>query len=342
VGDVTAIDDEVVTFAGRLWPETKLPRRRVRGIVLRPPLDLLQRDLLFNTVRETERPDDQLLLDNGDRLSGQLAASVESPVGAVHIDSFPWRVPRATQTLPIPASRVVALLFRGGPTNSGELRAIDESNSGPSKAEQRVMVGFSDSSRVIVEQISRDGDALRMKMIDGAELKCERTLPAPEGPWQDIVMLQPLVSNAIYLSDLEPLGHKHVPLFELDWSFSRNANVAGGRLRHAGAVYRKGIGMHSTARLAFELNEPYKWFDAELAIDQRAGREGSVVFRVYVQREAGAWTKAYESRVVRGAQPALEMHVDIQGAVRLALIVDSADRLDVWDHANWLNARLVR
>ena len=207
--------------------------------------------------------------------------------------------PRATQALPIPAARVVALLFGGGPEDSGELRAIDEANSDLSKAEERVMVGFSDSSRLLVEQISRDGDALRMKLIDGAELKCERTLPAPEGPWQDIVMLQPLANDAVYLSDLEPLGHKHVPLFELDWSFSRNANVAGGCLRHAGAVYRKGIGMHSTARLGFELNEPYKWFDAQLAIDQRAGREGSVVFRVYVQREAGSWTKAYESSVVR-------------------------------------------
>ena len=339
VGDVTAIDDEAVTFAGRLWPETKLPRGRVRGIVLRPPLDLLQRDLLFDKVRERGRPDDQLLLDNGDRLSGQLAASVQAPGGAVQIESFPWRVPRATQTSPIPASRVVALLFQSGPE---EPRAIDESKSAAPRAEQRVMVGFSDSSHLVVEQIERDGDALRMKLIDGAELKCERALPAPDGPWQDVVLLQPLPSNAMYLSDLDPLGHKHVPLFELDWSFSRNANVEGGRLRHAGAVYTKGIGMHSTARLAFELTEPYKWFDAELAIDQRAGREGSVIYRVYVQREGDAWSKAYESTVVRGAQPVVEMHVDIRGAVRLALIVDSADRLDVWDHANWLNARLVR
>ncbi len=171
VGDVTAIDDEAVTFAGRLWPETKLPRGRVRGIVLRPPLDLLQRDLLFDKVRERGRSDDQLLLDNGDRLSGQLAASVQAPGGAVQIESFPWRVPRATQTSPIPASRVVALLFQSGPE---EPRAIDESKSAAPRAEQRVMVGFSDSSHLVVEQIERDGDALRMKLIDGAELKCER------------------------------------------------------------------------------------------------------------------------------------------------------------------------
>ncbi len=342
VGDVTAIRAEGITFSGQLWPETQIPLRRVRGVVFRPPLDLLERDRLFAHVRDADRQDDQLLLDNGDHLSGQLELPAVPPEGALQLSSFPSRVPRASQTLPVPAARVVALLLRRLPAAPAVPDAVDGSHADAARREHRVLVGFSDGSRLLVEKIERAGNALQVSLADGLELNCERALPASAGPWQDVVFLQPLAGRATYLSDLEPLGHKLVPLFDLDWPFGRDVNVAGGRLRHAGAVYMKGIGMHSTARLAYELPEPFQWFEAELAIDDRAGRNGSVVFRVYTQAATGGWSKAYESEIVRGAAPLVAMRADIRNAVRLALIVDSADRTDVWDHANWLNARLVK
>ena len=131
------------------------------------------------------------------------------------------------------------------------------------------------------------------------------------------------------------------PLFDVPWPYVRDRSVSRGQLRHGGHVFLKGLGMHSDSRLAYAVAAQYAWLDAELGIDQRAGSNGSVIFRVYVQDADGAWSKAYESDVIRGSGPLVPIHVDIRGAVRLALIVDSADRLDVWDHANWINARLV-
>ena len=77
-----------------------------------------------------------------------------------------------------------------------------------------------------------------------------------------------------------------------------------------------------------------------MAVDQRAGRSGSVEFRVYLQDSNGQWSRAYESDVVRGGDPLVPMRVNVRGAHGVALIVDFADRADEWDHANWLNARL--
>jgi len=100
--------------------------------------------------------------------------------------------------------------------------------------------------------------------------------------------------------------------------------------------------MHSSSRLAFDTGGRYRQLHAELAIDDRAGSQGSVIVRVYIQLAAdGQWSMAYESPVVRGGQPALPLRVDLRQAQRIALIVDWADRADQWDHANWLNARLV-
>ena len=96
---------------------------------------------------------------------------------------------------------------------------------------------------------------------------------------------------------------KHIPFLDTSWSYQPDRSVSGGRLRHAGHVWTKGLGMHSSSRLAYETRGQYQELHAELAIDQCAADQGSVVFRVYVQDAAGNWSLAYESGVVRGGDP---------------------------------------
>ena len=57
---------------------------------------------------------------------------------------------------------------------------------------------------------------------------------------------------------------------------------------------------------------------------------------------APEWTTAYESPIIRGGEPPTPISLDLKGASRLALIVEFADRGDELDHANWLNARLLK
>ena len=74
--------------------------------------------------------------------------------------------------------------------------------------------------------------------------------------------------------------------------------------------------MHSSSRLAYDLPDEYHALQAELAIDQLAGRSGSVIYRVYLQDRAGQWSKAFESGVVRGGQQPVPMRVDVRSAAR--------------------------
>ena len=80
-----------------------------------------------------------------------------------------------------------------------------------------------------------------------------------------------------------------------------------------------------------------KRFEAELGIDDSAGGQGSVQFRVLVDGK-----EKFASPIVRGGDPPLPISVDIADAQKLELVVDYADRGDVLDHADWLNARLVQ
>ena len=154
-------------------------------------------------------------------------------------------------------------------------------------------------------------------------------------------LLQPLGGPVVYLSDLEPLDYLHLPFLSIPWSYGRDRNVLGGELQVAGTSYAKGLGMHSTARLAYTLDGAYERFDAQLAIDDAAGQGGSVVFRVLVDR-GGRWDSEFQSPIVRGGDAPQPCSVNLQGAARLALVVDFADRADQQDHADWLDARLIR
>ena len=106
-------------------------------------------------------------------------------------------------------------------------------------------------------------------------------------------------------------------------------------------MFPKGLGMHTTSRLAYDV-AGFRRFEAEIALDESTGRRGSVVFKVLLQDSAGAWNPAYESPVIRGGEAPTPIAVELKGAARLALIVEFADRGDELDHANWLQARLLK
>ena len=50
----------------------------------------------------------------------------------------------------------------------------------------------------------------------------------------------------------------------------------------------------------------------------------------------------FSSPPIRGRMPPQAISVDLKGAKRLDLVVDYGEAGDVMDHADWLNARLVK
>jgi len=128
---------------------------------------------------------------------------------------------------------------------------------------------------------------------------------------------------------------------KLNWPFHNDRSVLGGPLCVAGRRYNKGLGTHSAARLIYKLDQPCRKFQAELGIDDATAGQGSVTFRVLVS-DGKSWNEVYTSPVVRGGDAPLPISVDLGDAKAIALAVDFAERGDVMDHADWLNARLIK
>jgi hypothetical protein len=251
-----------------------------------------------------------LVLFNGDELSGEIVTMSDSAV----------KIRTAAGETSIAKEKIAAI-------------ALDPSLAAkPDTKQPRVWVGFKDGSRVIASAIAVD--AGQVKLTTAA-------LPRLAVPATKLVAIQPLDGRAIYLSDLKPAGYQHIPFLDLKWPYRNDRNVLGTQLRAGGRLYLKGLGMHSAARLTYDLDKPFRALAADVAIDDQTAGHGSALFRVYIDDGSGKWQLRYESPIVRGGAAPVPLSVDLASAKRLSLLVDFADHGDEQAHADWLNARLL-
>ncbi len=309
VADVISIDRAAMQTESTLCGEVKLPLSAALGIVFHPPHDRDQRDDLVQRVATASGDQDQLLLDNGDTLSGTLINMKEQVL----------TLQTASGNVDLEVGRVAALVLNPALANRPP-------------AGLRAMVGLKDGSRMVATRLISDGDKARLAITS----KLEITVPLAS-----IVALQTLGGRAVYLSDRKPTSYRHIPFLSLAWPYFENHNVLGRGLRAGGRLWLKGLGMHTAARLTYDLDGEYKQFQAEAAVDDAAAG-GSVVFRVFVDDGSGAWQAKYTSDIVRGGQSPSLIAVDLAGAKRISLLVEFADRGDQRDYADWLGARLVK
>jgi len=250
---------------------------------------------------------EQLLLVNGDELAGKL---VRLSATAVEFETDAGSI--------VPEFDKVAAV------------SLDRSPRAAAGGEGlRIVTGFRDGSLLVAESLALDDRQVHIELASALELAADA---------EKVVALQSLGGRAEYLSDLQAESYRHVPFLNLAWPYRGDACVGGSRLRAGDRMFLKGIGMHSASRLTYRIGgTPYRRFAAELAVDDRTEGRGSVVFRVFVDDR-----EAYKSPVVRGQMPLVPISVDVTGGKRLSLVVDFAERGDELDHADWLDARLIK
>ena len=324
VADVMQLSGESLVAYGDLCGQVTWPLSAVRGVLVDPPLEPLRRDRLLETIRSAHGTEDQLRLDNEDVIAGTLKSWREAPDAAA---DRPATIALATtgRDLQVPADTVVALILNPALVRLSKPR------------EAVVEMGFRDGSLLRVTKVATAGATTRLTLSGALELEL-----ATDVLCRELTLLRPSGNRVAYLSDLPPIGYKHIPLLESPWPLQPDRSAAGGRLRHGGHVFSKGLGMHSTSRVAYDLDGQYRRFQAEVAVDDAAGLRGAVTVRVLFEAVQGQWQRAFESDVVRGGAPPLPIAVDVTGVKRMALIVDFAEGGDVLDHADWLNARLIK
>ena len=324
VAEIARLADDKLIADGEICGRVEIPLAKVRGVVLDPPPSVSQRDELWERITASQGVEDRLVLRNGDVLRGVLK-KLEPSESTAATAALAVTFAVEGRDLTIPASKAQAIVF-----NPALVDTVV-------KPGFYARMGFRDGSLLHVVQLSSAGPLTQLKLASTVSLAFETEFLQTE-----LTLLQPSSDRVVYLSDLEPISYKHIAYLETAWPLGRDRSATGGRLRHGGHLYAKGLGMHSASRVAYRLDGRHRRLQAELALDDSAGLGGNVIFRVFLADAADQWKRAYESPVVRGGDPALPISVDVSQAQALALIVDFADRGDVLDRAAWLDARLTK
>jgi hypothetical protein len=160
-------------------------------------------------------------------------------------------------------------------------------------------------------------------------------------PVGELALVHALNGPVAYLSDRETNGVLYEPYVGPTRNYRRNATVAGEVLRVGGRSYDRGLGTQSQTSLVYKLEPGAKRFQALVALDDHAGPLGSVVFKVQVVRQTDR-TILFDSKVMTSGMPARLVDVDLTGARALILITEFGERGDVQDHADWIEARIIR
>jgi hypothetical protein len=306
VANVTDSDKTRLSATSRLLGDLKLPLDSLAGIVYRTPPNAQELDALLERISGGKDRADRAILDNGDEVSGLIETLSGEKL------SIKGDLGRVDVAMP----RVVAVIFNPA------LRQPPAAEAGA------VWVGLRDGTRLLVSRLELRGEDMQLTEVGGAAWKAKS---------EDLVFLMPQSDRAVFLSDIRPDEYRFLPYLDVKWPYRTDRNVTGGQLRCGGRLYLKGLGVHSAARLSYKLDRPWSRFQAEIGIDDSTGGRGSVGFRVFVDGKV-----KYASTPVRGGMAPLPVSVDLTSAKQLDLVVDYGEAGDVLDHADWLNARLVK
>ncbi|GEM_PF-5047976 len=167
---------------------------------------------------------------------------------------------------------------------------------------------------------------LTLRLLDGSPYRL---------PWNQLHSMQIRSRRQSYLSDLEPLKAFQKSWLSFPGPWRRDRNVLGRPLQVQGKLSAKGLGMNAGCMLSYDV-EAYVAFMAEIAIDDSAEGRGNCEFVVLGDG------KELFRRQMKGGQAPVEVALSLDKVKELTLRVEPGQEMDLADHANWLNARVIK
>jgi len=307
-GTVTGGSGETVQVQSPSLGEVSVPIGDIAALHLQPGDD--------EVPPPTQTQKDELLLANGDTLPGLVVSFGKESL------TFDC----ALGKLPVPLERIRTVSFAAIGTAYREPQDL------------LLVVTCADGSTITAPRAELADATLALQTTLGAQLRF---------PLRNVVGIRCRNGRLIYLSDLDPVEVKEVPLFdEHPWGYRRDRSVGGNEITLRGKTYRKGIGVHSRCELTWNLAGGFKEFSTLIGIDDEVlpGAEncglmcgGNVEARIYLDGKP-----AFTAREVKKGKDPVPVKLDVTGVQRLKLVVDFGEELHINDHADWADAKLLR
>ena len=331
-GDLVAWSDTAVVLESPLLGRVRLPLAAVEG----------WQASAASSARVPAAVDAawlHLQLTNGDILrSRSVVIRAGSAVASVAVSNDPDSRAAAV-TAAIPLHRVQAITAPSAPPGS-----LDEQRS-----HTAAIVGLQDGSRLAVESLQPAGapQAASPSRHDDILLRPAAPLDRPDPsircPRDAVTGLLATGRQRMPLAWMVPANAEQTPLFGPAWPITTRTTLTGQPVAARGRPAFTGLGLHAAARVAYWLPAGLaaEGLRAAVAVDDSAGQGGSVVIRIRGGASPQAARTVFQSGILRGGEPPLEIAVDLAQARWLELVVEPTDDGDVLDRTIWLEPRLL-
>ena len=111
----------------------------------------------------------------------------------------------------------------------------------------------------------------------------------------------------------------------------------GGRLTIGEESYQNGLGMHAPAEVIYLLGGQFERFQAKVGVNALVKDTAAICIRVEIDG-----IERYKSGVMRFAQPARTIDIDVRGGEQMRLLVESENESNYQSIVDWGEARLLR
>ena len=314
---------------GNDWLEVPdLDLRSVKSVVLEPPRTVLGWTELEQELDQVAGGEDQVWLQNGQRLSGII------------------RFDRPRQELDYFRRIKVDVKGREVELLLSEVKAIVFSPALRTKVvKPAVQLNLEDGTRLRLSSSKKSARQFQFSLPSGVEVT---SFDEPSDFNSAVVGLVGSSQAGVdHLADLQVASYRYQDDGGLVWPLGENKDVRGRLLRTDRGVVREGIAMHASARAAYRLSKEHQRFLAEvrMAVPEANALNslGSVQCSVLLVRERKLQTVAkFDLSREIGSSTVENLDIDVKGADLLVLLVEAGGLGSFADEVHWLDARLVK
>ena len=285
----------------------EIPLECVLGLVLNAPGPPGGLDSWMVRVRTEARASEVVWLNNGDRLAGSFLGMDE-------------------RNIRMEVDRKAMEIDRGGAVALG----FDPK-----------LLNYPRPDGPFLEATLLDGTRLGLRSIKVADGNFEATTrlgKAIRFPVSEVAAFHARSKAVVYLSERAPARAQYEEYVGPTLPYKVDRAVDGQPIRLGGQTFDRGLGTQSRTLLAYRIQPGDRRFQALVGVDERAGPMGSVVFRVFVDRQE----RFKSSAPMTDRDPPKALDIDLTGGKILILATEFGDRGNIRDLADWAEARIIR
>jgi hypothetical protein len=189
------------------------------------------------------------------------------------------------------------------------------------------LVSFRDGSRLSGRSLSLVEGMASLEIGDGATARFL---------WTGVSGAAIRSPRVQFLSEVKPLAEEQQPIVTAPLPAQRNRSVGGSVLKIGSQTFENGLGVHARSTLTFAADGQWDWLIATIGLDAAANGRGDCQFQVLADGE-----RLFERRMT-GSDSGELIRVPLAGRSRVTLQVAPGEGLDLADHADWAEVRLIK